>query len=498
MSNEGYKPQGTDIGEYDLDAYTVEELEANSKAYSPYVEVANTGLNRFGNDVFEEFLPQLAGAKGRKVFTEMSANDPIIGAILFMCQQMIRKCEWSVQPASDAEADVAAAKFVKECMEGMNTPWKDVICEILSMFIYGWSFLEVVYKIDEQGRITWKKMPIRAQNSLDGWIFSDSGAIKGIRLVSPPNYRAVTIPMSKGLLFRTEVTRDNPEGRSLLRNAYRPWYFKKKIEEIEGIGIERDLAGLPVVIPPSNVDIYNETDPFAMKMRNYGESIIRNVRRDKTDGILLPNGWELKLMTTGGSRQFDTNAIISRYDHRIAIAALADMILLGTNSGGGYSLAEVKSGMLASALEAISFSIADVFNKYAVEPLFQYNYFPNRTGLPKIKPSQIEIPALDILGSYFRNVGLDIADDMSLYNFMREIASLPPVDEKQFDEIKAKREKAREKTAAATAGREAAGETAHLAGESASPKERTLKEQKLKNNQKTVSTAGNSRRVGTK
>ena len=38
---------------------------------------------------------------------------------------------------------------------------------------------------------------------------------------------------------------DNPEGRSILRNAYFSWYFEKKIAEIEGIGIARDLAGLP-------------------------------------------------------------------------------------------------------------------------------------------------------------------------------------------------------------------------------------------------------------
>ena len=61
--------------------------------------------------------------------------------------------------------------------------------------------------------------------------------------LAPPSYKQVVIPMEKCLLFRTQTHKNNPEGRSILRNAYRSWYFKKRIEEIEGVGIERDLAG---------------------------------------------------------------------------------------------------------------------------------------------------------------------------------------------------------------------------------------------------------------
>ena len=42
------------------------------------------------------------------------------------------------------------------------------------------------------------------------------------------------------------VAKGNPEGRRILRDAYRAWYFKKRLEEFEAIGVERDLAGMPV------------------------------------------------------------------------------------------------------------------------------------------------------------------------------------------------------------------------------------------------------------
>ena len=55
----------------------------------------------------------------------------------------------------------------------------------------------------------------------------------GMTQQPPPDYGLLTIPISKAMLFRTESAKDNPEGRSILRNAYRSWYFKRRIQEIE-------------------------------------------------------------------------------------------------------------------------------------------------------------------------------------------------------------------------------------------------------------------------
>lgn len=42
--------------------------------------------------------------------------------------------------------------------------------------------------------------------------------------------------------------------------------------------------------------------------------MVRGVRRDEREGLVLPGGFKMELLSTGGSRQFDTNAIIDRYD----------------------------------------------------------------------------------------------------------------------------------------------------------------------------------------
>lgn len=430
-----------------------------------YTEIGSTGLNRWGNNVVEEFLPQLQWPRAAKIYKEMSDNDASIGSILYMTEQLIRRCDWKVRAASDSEADKAAAAFVEECMGDMSTTWEDTIAEILSFFIYGWSFHEIVYKVRkgpqqkegryrskfDDGRIGWRKMPIRSQQTLDGWVFDeDDGCIKAMIQVAPPHYKRVEIPLSKGLLFRTKVARDNPEGRSLLRNAYRPWYFKKRIEEIEGIGIERDLAGLPVLIPPEGTDLWSTENPQANLLRQRAEQIVQSIRRDQNEGVVLSHGWELKLLSTGGSRQFDTNAIINRYDQRIAITLLADIVMLGADKVGSFALADVKKSLLSASLEAQVWNIANIFNKYAIPDLISMNHFPGITGFPTLEPSEIEMPDIKQLGDFFRAVGMSIEDDYELDSYLRSVASMPKQTE---DEFKARQEAKRAKALAEEAAK---------------------------------------------
>lgn len=414
-----------------------------------YKQLGVSGLERFGGYVYEEFLPELRYPRAARIYKEMADNDPVVGAILFTAEMLIRKVHWCVEAASDSEEDKAAAEFLHQCMDDMSNSWASTINEILSMFTYGFSFHEVVYKVRRgpneynpkfrskynDGRIGWRKIAPRAQSTIHEWEFDEEGDILAVVQMAPPLYNQVRIPLNKGLLFRTRVNRDNPEGKSLLRNAYRPWYFKKRIEEIEAIGIERDLAGLPTLTAPEGVDLWNDDIPNMSTLRANAESIVSNVRRDATEGLLLPHGWEFKLASTGGSRQFDTNAIINRYDNRIAITLLSDIVLLGGDKSGSFALADTKKSMLAAALEAQLQNIADVFNQYAVPNLFSVNHFPGITGVPKIVPGEVENPDIKELALLLRSMGLDISKDMELQNYLRKVASLPTLDAEEFSRI---------------------------------------------------------------
>lgn len=421
----------------------------NGKKPVNFKQLGTTGLKRYGPYVYEEFLPELRWPYAGKIYQEMADNDPVIGAILYLAEMLIRGTTWTVEPASTSAEDVEAAKFLESCMNDMDMSWANTISEILSMLTYGFSFHEIVYKVrrgpnevsprykskHSDGRIGWRRLPIRAQTSLHEWKFNDEGDVIAFVQMAEPDFKIVTIPMSKGLLFRTRVSRDNPEGKSLLRNAYRPWFFKKHFEEIEGIGIERDLAGFPVLKAPQDLDLWNEDDDRMVALRTRAEELVASVRRDSEEGILLPYGWELSLLSSGSSRQINIGETIDRYDNRIAITMLSDIILIGNNKAGSFALADTKQSMLAAALQAQLQNIADVFNNKAVPDLFSYNYFPNTTGLPKIVPGQIQTPSLKELALVLRAMGLNIAGDMKLQNYLRHILGMPDLDEETFESV---------------------------------------------------------------
>ena len=414
-----------------------------------FKQLGNSGLRRYGNAIYEEFLPELRWPQAGMVYQEMSSNDPVIGAILYLAEMLIRGTTWSVEPASQSAEDVEAAEFLESCMHDMDTSWANTICEILSMFTYGFSFHEQVYKIRRgpnetngkykskysDGRIGWRRLPIRSQNSLYEWEFNDEGDVTAFIQKSETDFDTVRIPMAKGLLFRTRISRDNPEGRSLLRNAYRPWFFKKHFEEIEGIGIERDLAGFPVLKAPEGVDLWNDADERMVSLRTKAEELVASIRRDSEEGVLLPHGWDLSLLSSNSGRQITIGETIERYDNRIAITMLSDIILIGNNKAGSFALADTKQSMLSGALQAQLQNIADVFNSKAIPDLFSYNNFPGITELPKIVPGQIQAPSLKELALVLRAAGVNTSGDIKTENYIRHILGIPALDEETYKQV---------------------------------------------------------------
>lgn len=416
---------------------------------SPFVEIGSTGLTRFGGWISEEWLRDLQGIKGIKVYKEMRDNDPVIGAILFAIKMLIRQASWWVEAAGNTRQDEEAKEFLESCMKDMSHTWHDLITEILSMLVFGWCWNELVYKRRNgdsrdpaqkskytDGRIGWRKIPIRAQETFYQWVFDEEdGSVKALRQQPPPDYRIREIPIEKSLLFRTESNKNNSEGRSLLRNAYKPFYFKKNIEEIEGIGIERDLAGLPVAyVPPELLSPNATTEQKAVL--SLIQRLVTNIRRDETEGVVFPaeelpdgkkTGYKLSLLSTGGRRQFDTTSIIERYDRRIAMTVLADFIMLGHEKVGSFALASSKTNMFSLAIGAILDSIQEVFNAYAVPRLFALNSFQGLSGLPALVHGDVESPDLKELGDYISSLagaGFNVIDD-EVENYLRRVASLP-------------------------------------------------------------------------
>ena len=430
-------------------------------------EKGRIGQKRLDGHFYEEFLPELSGTRGIRVYREMEQNDDTIGAIMFALKMLIRQVKWHVEPGGDSVKDREAAEFVETCMGDMQSTWTDTISEILSFLPYGWSFHEIVYK-RRMGKkadrkvsskysdylIGWQKLPPRAQDTLYKWEYDDKDNLLGMTQQPPPGYELLTIPISKAMLFRTESLKDNPEGRSILRNAYRDWYFKRRIQEIEAIGVERDLAGLPVIHAPEDVDIWDREDGEMVALYEALVAMVKNIRRNEYEGLVLPAGYEAELLSTGGTRQFDTNTIINRYDTKMAQTVLADFIMLGHEKVGSFALSSDKTDLFSVALGAFLDIICETFNNQGIPALIDINgsHFDGIEDYPRLAHGDIDKRDITKLATFLKDmvgVGILIPDE-KLEDYVRETANLPERsnfnDTRQKDTQREEQRRAPEKT----------------------------------------------------
>ena len=136
---------------------------------------------------------------------------------------------------------------------------------------------------------------------------------------------AVLIPIERSALFRTSTRKNSPEGISVLRTAHWSYFSLRRIEIHEGIGIERELAGLPKGGVPSEY-LRSDAKPAHQAAVAQMKRALMNVRNNENAAFIWPSdrddhGNELfpfELMTSGGRPSgvgtvYDEGSIVPRH-----------------------------------------------------------------------------------------------------------------------------------------------------------------------------------------
>jgi hypothetical protein len=434
-----------------------------------FAEIGQTGLRQYSGWLREEFLPQLQGRQAARIYREMLDNNATVGAMLFSITQTMRKIEWRVKPADETPEALAEAQFADSLRFDMSHTWEDFISEALSMLAYGYSAHEIVYKRrlgprpdplpdqegDEQasslfsdGRIGIRKLPIRGQDTVLKWFFGANGAILGLTQ-QPYTGGLSDIPIEKMLLFRPSAHKGNPEGKSILRNCYRSWFFLKRFEEEEAIFYER-MSGVPCMfVPQELMDAAAAGDQNAVAQVNAYKKLVTNTKIGEQMGLLLPsNTWpnaqgaggatrmfEFQLITPQGRGQrVDSDTIISRHRLDMLMSVMADFIALGHAAHGTQSLAENKVDMFLQAIEGWINSIAAVLNRYLLPRVWALNSIDPRL-MPEYVPDlaqRIDIAAMSDFVLKLAQAGMQMFPDEDLENYLRNSAGLPDIDDTAY------------------------------------------------------------------
>jgi hypothetical protein len=420
----------------------------------PTVEIGVSGVPVYAGRVYDEWDPRLQGDLAIRVYREMQTYSVIAG-FLFGIDQLIRRVEWTVEPAEDGgDPEAAEITFVDSCLHDMSFTWADTLSQNFSMVPYGWSFSEITYKrrkgydpgIDPEtgkqlpvsrskdGRYGLRKIALRTQETRWRWEIDVEGGIQGMWQSAPPDYIPRFIPIERALLFRTSLVRPSPESVSCLRGAYQSWYYAKRFARIEAIGVERDLAGLPTIGVPPEL-LRSDATADQVSLREALKDLVTSVRRDEKEGFLFPLEYdddhnlryEFKLLGSPGTRQLDIDAIIARYDQRMSMAVLADFILLGHEQTGSYALGESKTSFFTAALQTWLTTAASVYNNHMIPRLMAINGIDPALS-PKLVPGKVTETDFGPLGEFILKVsqaGAELFPNETLTRALLQRAELP-------------------------------------------------------------------------
>jgi hypothetical protein len=312
----------------------------------------------------DEFLQDLRGERGIKRLREMATNDPIITAVLSAMDLMIRSTPWRIEGGSQQ-----AKELVEYCLYNLeDATFEMFLSDVLSFLPYGFSIFEIIARRPSQspnGWVTLRRLAPRAQWTIDRFETDRQGRVLGVYQTS--TIGSGFIPYDKMLHFRTASKQNDPAGVSVLRGAYQPWYFARRIQEIEAVAIERELNGMPLVRIPSEY-LSPDATPEQKAFANRVSQIARDVKKNEQGYVIIPSDVyehpdgkltdvrlvDFELIASQGKRDIDTHAVIVRYQQDMARSALADFVMLGVNDRGSFALVQIQSGPVPEGARRLS------------------------------------------------------------------------------------------------------------------------------------------------
>ncbi len=364
--------------------------------------IGYTGVRMLDGVMKEELDTTLDFPNNIKVYKEMSYH-PAINAALSLYQTMVSKATFRiVEPKNATAKERKQAKIINEMLHDMETPLEDVITDIMTMTVYGFSVMEKVYRrrnkasgsMYTDGLIGIRKIAYRNQESIDKFIFDDNGnELLGVkqdlsRLNDPyQRYKGrseltVVLPKSKVMLFNLGRGMSNPFGVSPLRDVHLPWKYLTAIEQLEAEGVAKDLQGLPVLQIPAQY-MSEDASPEQKAIYEQFKNIIRNLQTNSQSGLILPSAvdpdtrqplFKLDLLSTeGGKKNFDTSKVKDYYRTMIFIGMNADILLMGNTQTGSFALGSIKTSMTGSYVEGILKKIVRVFNDDLIKQIYELN-----------------------------------------------------------------------------------------------------------------------------
>lgn len=436
------------------------ELQKDDSASIPRTrlsEIGYTGIKTASGRILEEANRKLRFPQFIREVDEM-LNDATIATGMQFTRMMLGRVKWKVVAPVGADAQqLERAKFIETCMHDMEHTWQQFIIELTNYIPYGFSVHEKVWRKRlktagskyNDGLVGWKKLPVRSQSTIDEWEFSDDGreilacyqSTANLTYMGMPSALSsnakLRIPREKYLLFTADSRLGNPLGKSPLAAVWTQWRYRQEIEKIQAIAAARDLEGIPYIECPSAY-MSSDASPDKQEVYNGLKKIAANFHFNAQSGLVFPSDvdsdtkqklFSMKLLTSEGGGKQQIEETIKRLNSQILMALGADVLALGTDKVGSFSLAGAKTNIATMMLDYRLREIKDVLNNDLIKETFVRNGWSD-TILPTIEYEEFDELEPDEASKAFQRLGSIgmLVKDVDTVNAGRKLIGVPALD----------------------------------------------------------------------
>lgn len=332
-----------------------------------------------------EYVPELTlGLPAIQTYLRMYWQDAQVRTTIRAAMTPVLGANWYVKPFSPEPDDMVIRDFCAwNLFQGMSIPWSKVLQHACSCIYLGAAVDELVWTqrpwvhpnkgANSKNMITLQKIAPRVMSTIQKFNYDQNGGPAGVTHTkynpSDPNSQPqdVDIPIEKLLIFSYDQQSADLRGLSVLRSAYKHWYYKENFYKIDGVQKERHGAGVPLIELPPGFD----DDDLA-----FAQQLGRGIRTNERGYILQPPGWKISFAQLSGN-MVDALESAMHHDMMIARNILVQFINMGgsaSGSSGGRAQGAVLLDLFLMASKHFATLIADVFNQYLIPQLVSYNF----------------------------------------------------------------------------------------------------------------------------
>ena len=393
-------------------------------------------LSTQSGKIYEQAKKELLFPQRNRIYRSMN-YDPNITAARSLIDAMITRGNIRVEIAEDApEEEKKRCEMLQYNLLMLDRPWEEYPTEFMTYLQYGFNPVEKLYQKMETPLgdfIGWKDFRTISQDTVDDWFFDvKTGDLKGLRQNTSlihtdsarkavnstgPTFNEEDVPRKKFMLFRNRTTRNNPEGTSSYDGCYLEWKYRGIANEIQSIGISKDLQGVPEIGIDAGFLAKAAADPSSDEAANVEimKQQAANLQKNEQGYIITPIAYneqgkplfytKLLGIEGGGGRSVDTIAAIKEHDKKILMTFLADVLALGKDGSGSFAMSDNLLSLLEIGVEYHLKNIVRTLNHDLIRQTYELNkweYDP-RTAC-KFVFDPVAGTDLDALGSFIQRV----------------------------------------------------------------------------------------------